>query len=179
MARGPVRSFPERALRKRWRRRRRIQYRPLQLELLEDRQLLSTVSWTNPAGGNWDQAANWKDDTGANRVPTNADDVVIDLSGADYTVTLNVDATVASVRLNSSNATLSLSSRTITVDGQANLDAGNLNLLSSAWSGAGRLANDAAILVQGSSIISSPFDQNGSLLLQGLQFGCCSVPLPN
>ena len=62
------------------------------MELLEDRQLLTTVSWINPAGGIWNTASNWRDDVGANRVPAAADDVVIDLTGADYTVTLNVDA---------------------------------------------------------------------------------------
>lgn len=36
--------------------RRRL---PLLLEALEPRTLLSTVSWTNPAGGDWSTAANW------------------------------------------------------------------------------------------------------------------------
>src|SRR5688572_12817815 len=51
------------------------------------------VMWINPAGGNWNVAANWQDGVGINRVPTVSDDVTISLSGT-YTVTLNVAATV-------------------------------------------------------------------------------------
>ena len=77
------------------RRQRHGEKSNLSLEELERRCLLATVSWTNLAGGNWNTATNWRDDAGLNRVPGPADDVVIDLAGANYTVTLNVDATVA------------------------------------------------------------------------------------
>jgi hypothetical protein len=49
---------------------------------------VSGVKWINPAGGDWDVAANWQDAiTGANRVPTAADDAVIDLGANNFTVT--------------------------------------------------------------------------------------------
>jgi hypothetical protein len=32
--------------------------------VLENRQLLSSISWINPNGGNWDTASNWSSDTG-------------------------------------------------------------------------------------------------------------------
>src|SRR5262249_13607085 len=46
--------------------------RPI-VEPLESRTVLSSVTWTNPNGGDWDTATNWS--TG--QVPTAADDVGI------------------------------------------------------------------------------------------------------
>lgn len=58
------------------------------LELLEDRVQPSTVTWINPAGGDWDNPANWQDQsTGQNRVPGASDDAVIDLGANNFTVT--------------------------------------------------------------------------------------------
>ena len=51
------------------------------LEALELRDLPSTVTWTNPAGGDWDKASNWS--TGS--LPTAADDVQINMSGITIT----------------------------------------------------------------------------------------------
>jgi hypothetical protein len=56
--------------------RRDAPYRP-SLEALEGRILPAAVTWINPAGGDWDTAANWS--TGA--LPTAADDVQINTSG--------------------------------------------------------------------------------------------------
>ena len=50
------------------------------------------VSWTNSGGGNWNTPANWF----PNQVPTSSDSVAISLNG-NYTVTLNVAATVESL----------------------------------------------------------------------------------
>jgi hypothetical protein len=47
------------------------------IEPLENRQLLSTVDWINPAGGSWDVATNWS----TSEVPGPTDDVDINLSG--------------------------------------------------------------------------------------------------
>src|SRR5438309_402415 len=52
----------------------------LLLERLEDRTLL-TVTWINPAGGDWDTAANWQDDQGSHRLPVSTDDVLINTAG--------------------------------------------------------------------------------------------------
>jgi hypothetical protein len=51
---------------------------PLVIELLEERTLLSTIQWINPAGGDWGVAANWD----FNRVPQASDDVVINVGAA-------------------------------------------------------------------------------------------------
>jgi hypothetical protein len=55
--------------------------------------------WVNPAGGNWNVPTNWD-----NGVPDATKNAVIDLAGT-YTVTLDVDATVASLRLGGSSGT--------------------------------------------------------------------------
>src|SRR6185295_15852403 len=49
----------------------------------------ATISWNNPAGGNWNDPNNWRDNSGIARVPTTSDVVAIELPGT-YTVTLNV-----------------------------------------------------------------------------------------
>lgn len=56
---------------------------PLVVELLEERTLLATIQWINPAGGDWGVAANWD----LNRVPQAADDVVINVGGNGLVVT--------------------------------------------------------------------------------------------
>jgi fibronectin-binding autotransporter adhesin len=61
-------------------RRRRARKGPagcrLFIEMLEDRTVLSTINWNNPAGGDWDVASNW--DLG--RLPASGDDVVINIA---------------------------------------------------------------------------------------------------
>jgi hypothetical protein len=50
--------------------------------------------WTNPAGGNWNVAANWS----LGRIPT-PDDIVVITNAGTYTVTLSESATMASLTL--------------------------------------------------------------------------------
>jgi len=52
------------------------------VEILERRMLLTTNSWTNANGGDWDTASNWS----LGHVPLASEDAVINLSG-NYTVT--------------------------------------------------------------------------------------------
>ena len=61
-----------------WKERRRFLPR---VEALEERTLLATIRWNNPAGGSWHEAGNWD----LQRVPAAGDDVVVDLPG-DYFV---------------------------------------------------------------------------------------------
>ncbi len=84
--------------------------RRLWFEGLEDRTLLATVTWINPAGGNWDTASNWS--TGA--LPGSGDDVVINSlnSGASVTHTQNVTDTVNSV---TASAPITLAGGTLNV----------------------------------------------------------------
>ncbi len=74
LSRNPIPST-RRATVSRRRRRGRLLHRP-GLEVLENRVVLSTISWINPNGGDWDTASDWLTDT----VPTASDDVVIDIA---------------------------------------------------------------------------------------------------
>src|SRR6266704_2917532 len=67
------------------------------------------VSWINPNGGNWNTASNWLDGVGVNRVPTSADNALINLAGT-YTVTLDVNATVSTLTLGALSGTQTLTS---------------------------------------------------------------------
>src|SRR5438093_10675956 len=80
------------------------------------------VSWINPNGGNWNTASNWHDGVGLNRVPTSADNAIIDLAGT-YIVTLDVNATVASLILGapSGSQTLTNTSRMLTLSGESTI----------------------------------------------------------
>ncbi len=109
------------------------------LEPLEELVLLNgTVTWINTAGGDWDTAANWKDQNGVHRVPGSTDDAIINVSGG-VSVTHNQATadTVASLTLSdpftlsagtldvtgklSSSTTFTLQSATLA---QANVQAG-------------------------------------------------------
>jgi fibronectin-binding autotransporter adhesin len=54
----------------------------------------ATITWTNPVGGNWSDAANWS----PNQVPTNTDNVLITTPGT-YTVNLDVPGVVTNLTL--------------------------------------------------------------------------------
>src|SRR5687767_13991736 len=89
------------------RRRKLCWHRPLPLRLvaLEDRLTPADKFWVGDAlgNGNWNIAANWS----PGGIPAAGDDVFIDRdTPAPYTVTVNVDATVNSLAVNSGDATL-------------------------------------------------------------------------
>ena len=103
------------------------------MEDLEDRTILSTVTWVGTNGGNWDTAANWS----PAGVPTSGDSVVIEPSSAETIVhDLSQTDSVLSLTTNS-NATLNLSGGSlnigsgsstlggpVTVDSGASMNAG-------------------------------------------------------
>src|SRR5439155_5264436 len=63
----------------------------------------ATITWTNTAGGNWNDAANWN----PNQVPGASDDALITSSG-DYAVTLDVDVLLNSLMLGGTGGTQTL-----------------------------------------------------------------------
>ncbi len=73
-------------------RQRAVHGRRMQLEPLEQRLMLATVSWNTDGDGFWDVATNWQDDMGVQRVPGSDDDVVIDRGAANPVITLRSGA---------------------------------------------------------------------------------------
>src|SRR5689334_16539364 len=90
--------------------RLRVRSRAAFFERLEERALLSAVSWINASGGSWNVTANWS----GNAVPRASDDVTIDLPG---TVTITHSAGSDTIHSLTSQESLSLSGGTLTVTG--------------------------------------------------------------
>ncbi len=100
----------------------------------------TNVSWINAAGGNWNTAANWQDGTGANRVPTAADNVIFTLAGT-YTITLDVNAPVSSLTLGdgANSPTLNTQSFTLTLANASSVAANATLNLNGTLAGGGSL----------------------------------------
>lgn len=141
--------------------------RQLELEVLESRVALATFRWLAAVSGTWSTPARWDQ----NAVPGPTDDVILDATGASYTVTLDVNATVASFRLQSPNVTFFAAAKTLTVNGPGVLAQGQVTWRNSTWNGTGTLANQTSFTIEGNSAIAVPFDQAGELLLQGSNAG--------
>jgi hypothetical protein len=122
----------------------------------------NTITWVNAAGGNWSVGANWS--TGV--APVSTDVVGIELAGT-YTVTLDVNPTIAGLNLGGSSGvqTLSGTSRTLTVNGNATVaTTGVLTLATSTLAGTGSLANSGSVVLQGGTVQASFGITNQGLL---------------
>lgn len=86
-----------------------------------------TVSWNNPAGGQWTVATNWN----PAKVPTASDDVAITLPGS-YVVTLDQNATIASITLGgpTGEQTLDVLGGTLTIGQMSTISSNGQLLLS-------------------------------------------------
>ena len=102
--------------------------------------------WTNPVSGRWFDAAHWTPS-----LPMPGDTAIVDAVGAPYRIAYGIPLfQPAEVRLLSPDATLALSSNTITLDGM--------------------LLNTATIEASGSSRIDvGSFEQRGQLNVIGMQ----------
>ena len=112
----------------------------IRFEILEDRRLLSTVTWVATSSGNWDVGSNWS--TG--QVPGPSDDVVINAAAA-LTVTINSGNQSVNSIQSGSNATLSLSAGSLAVTTGAEVDggfqiSGNVTISGSFSGGAGAVS---------------------------------------
>src|SRR5262245_50869136 len=103
----------------------------------------ATKTWAEPVNGQWSDGAKWS----PAGVPASGDDVVITISGpTNYTVSLDINPTLASLDLGASSGntvqTLLGISRTITLNGGARINAkGALGLSSTPLNGSGTLTN--------------------------------------
>jgi hypothetical protein len=86
------------------------------LMLLASTAAATAIAWTNPSNGNWSVPANWS----PNQVPTTNDFVAITNAGT-YTITLDLDPTIAGLVLGADSGiqTLTTAGRTFTLNGSA------------------------------------------------------------
>jgi hypothetical protein len=120
-------------------------FRPLPIRL-EERTLLSTVSWINPSGGDWDTPSNWS--TGA--LPGPSDDVVIDTAGITVTHSSSAADSVSSLTISSGDTTLDISNGSLALATTSSV-AGTVSLEGATLSTAGGLA------------VTGPFTNNGTV----------------
>ena len=98
----------------------------LWFDVLEVRELLSTVTWTSGASGSWETAASWTDNNNVHRLPTASDDVFIQ-SATPLTVSVNASDAAKSVTTNAGN-TLSLVGGSLTIGTGTSQFNGDLNI---------------------------------------------------
>ncbi|HET9216767.1 MAG TPA: matrixin family metalloprotease, partial [Terriglobia bacterium] len=72
-----------------------------------------TIFWNVDSDGSWDVAANWLDTLGVSRVPTAADDVLIDRGSANPIITISVGSQTARSLLSKESLILSGGSLTL------------------------------------------------------------------
>jgi hypothetical protein len=84
---------------------------------------MATISWTNPAGGDWDVASNWSTDT----VPTSSDDVTISAPGA-YTVTISSFDQASSLVFDAPQAEFVENAGELTIAGAFDVESGLVSL---------------------------------------------------
>ncbi len=79
-----------------------------------------TIRWARPLSGNWNNPDNWLPADGRKRVPGPGDLAFIDVDG-NYTVNLDVDATVSGLNLGARNGrqVLAVRNNTLTLDGRS------------------------------------------------------------
>jgi RHS repeat-associated protein len=125
----------------------------VQMEMLEQRLMLTAVSWNTDADGFWDVASNWS--TG--QVPNSGDDVTIDRGTANPTITIRDSRSINSIV---DQESLVVASGTLRVNTSTQIDGGSLTL-----------ATGAEIDAFGTMSITDTanFDwQGGTLFTQGL-----------
>ncbi len=121
-------------------------------EPMEKRELLATMVWTNPAGGDWDTAANWVNlaDSNDQHVPMASDDAEINLSGITITHASGTSDLVNSLTV-ASGSPLSLSSGTLSI-ASASTVSGDLTMAGGTLTGAGTLTVNGAMTWTGGTM---------------------------
>lgn len=142
----------------------------LVLAVFPDATQAGDVSWKNPVSGNWNDPTKWDTDI----VPGPSDNVFITVDGT-YTVTLNVNATVASLTVGASSGeqTLFIGGPTLTLNGASIINSnGILYLTGGMLTGAGDLSFNSLFSWSGGSMNSTgkTFVNGGTLITTYLVF---------
>ena len=127
---------------------------PSSLEALEARTVLSTVSWTNPAGGDWSTAANWSGDV----VPNATQDAIINIAVSGPITIDSADAahsltdTTASLDITGGSLSLAAASsvsQNVTISGGVLASSGNLTVGGTLSESGGLLTGGGTVTVDG------------------------------
>jgi len=144
---------------------------------MEDRTLLASMLWANAAGGDWDVASNWVDQSNSNdhHVPTASDDALIDQAGITVTHSSSTSDSVNSVTV-ASGTTLSLSNGTMsiaagsTISGDLTMSGGTLSPAAGLtvsgptdWTG-GTITGGGTITTEGTLTMGDPNQYNNECL---------------
>src|SRR5579871_4764084 len=141
----------------------------LHLERLEDRTVPSTVTWINPAGGDWSVAGNWYDATTmTNHVPGATDDAVINLGANNFTVTHSTGLDSVHSLTDQSAFNLSGGSLAFTLNGVINAAFS----FSGATIAGGTLVSGAAASLAGNAYLANgaTWESDGTLTLADQAF---------
>ena len=126
----------------------------------------AVINWTNTVNGNWNVANNWS----PNQVPSTNDTAVITNAGS-YTVTLNVDPTIAGLVVggDAGTQTVSTAQQTLTLNGNGRIGShGVFNLAVGTLSGANLIELEGVLNWSGGIINSNAainISTNGTLLI--------------
>ncbi len=131
------------------------------VETLEERQMLTAVSWIATTDGFWDEPANWSTGT----VPTSADDVTIDLAGSNPAVTIRDSRNVNSII---SRESLTISSGTFQIAATSQIDGSTLTLEAAGALGANgtvTITSTATFDWQGGFLYGSGMSNSGAITI--------------
>ncbi|HEV2334678.1 MAG TPA: hypothetical protein VGS13_04220 [Stellaceae bacterium] len=132
---------------------------------------MATKTWKGPSGstatpksGNWSKSSNWS----PSGVPGTTDDVFLDGSST-YTLTLNVSATVNSLTVNDSNATLAIGTSTLTVTGASGINdqSGHITIAGGKINAAGLAVASATSSLSGWGTVAASLSGSGTVTASG------------
>jgi hypothetical protein len=136
--------------------RTKLRRRRLFLESLEDRAVPSTVSWINPAGGDWNTAANWS----GGAVPNSAQDAVINIAVSGP---ITLSSTCAAHSLTDTAANLDLTGGSLSLAAASSVIQ-NLTISEGVLDSAGSLTVGGTMSESGGNLTGSGTVSVGGLL---------------
>ncbi|MCE9535089.1 MAG: hypothetical protein K8R65_01605, partial [Nitrospirae bacterium] len=132
------------------------------VEVLEERCLLTPISWVAQTDGFWDDPNNWS--TG--QVPNAGDDVTLDLPGFNPIITIRDNRTVKSIV---SRESLMITAGTFEIDTASQIDASTVTLTGGALYAFGTvtITNTATLDWQGGSTFGAGLTNAGTITVTG------------
>ena len=125
-----------------------------------------TIAWSNAAGGNWSNPANWNGGV----IPGPTDIALITLPGT-YTVTFDANDTIGGLQLGGSSGTqtLAISSKVLGLAAGSTINANGVVSLSGATvNGPGTVTNAGQVTARSSTTINAGWVNQNALFIEGV-----------